>query len=100
MSAKPRLQSRDYMGRVKALPCMLCKALGQPQITPTEAHHIREGQGGAQRASDFLTVALCVECHRGTMGLHGNKNRMRIAKLGELDLLAMTIAAIFDDRSL
>jgi hypothetical protein len=43
------------------------------------------------RASDFLTVALCVECHRGTNGFHGTKALMRIAKLSEMDLLAETV---------
>jgi hypothetical protein len=43
------------------------------------------------RASDFLTVALCVDCHRGTHGFHGTKALMRIAKLSEMDLLAETV---------
>lgn len=81
----------DYMGRVKSLPCSLCSLLGQPQSGVTEAHHIRTGHGMGDRASDFLTVALCVECHRGPHGFHGTKTLMRIAKLSELDLLAETI---------
>lgn len=43
------------------------------------------------RASDYLTVALCVDCHRGTHGFHGTKSLMRIAKLSEMDLLAETV---------
>lgn len=43
------------------------------------------------RASDFLTVALCEDCHRGTHGFHGTKALMRIAKLSEMDLLAETV---------
>lgn len=79
------------MGRVKSLSCVLCDLLGQPQSGVTEAHHIRTGHGLGDRASDFLTVALCVECHRGTHGFHGTKTLMRIAKLTEMDLLAETI---------
>jgi hypothetical protein len=81
----------DYMGRVKSLPCTLCSLLGQPQSGVTEAHHIRTGHGMGDRASDFLTVALCVDCHRGTHGFHGTKALMRIAKLSEMDLLAETV---------
>ena len=81
----------DYMGRVKSLPCSLCSLLGQPQSGVTEAHHIRTGHGMGDRASDFLTVALCVDCHRGTHGFHGTKALMRIAKLSEMDLLAETV---------
>jgi hypothetical protein len=43
------------------------------------------------RANDFLTIALCVECHRGNNGFHGTKSMMKIAKVTELDLLAETI---------
>jgi len=82
------------MGRVKALSCVLCDALGQQQTSVTEAHHIRSGHGMSDRASDYLTIALCVDCHRGTDGFHGTKNLMRIAKLTELDLLAETIRAL------
>lgn len=79
------------MGKVKSLPCSLCSLLGQPQSSVTEAHHIRTGHGMGDRASDFLTVALCVDCHRGTHGFHGTKALMRIAKLTEMDLLAETV---------
>lgn len=48
----------------------------------------------SQRASDWLTVPLCQECHTGPNGLHGNRSLLRIRKLEELDLLAMTIEAL------
>jgi hypothetical protein len=43
------------------------------------------------RASDFLTVALCENCHRGTTGFHGTKALMKVAKVSEMDLLAETV---------
>ena len=84
-------QASTYLGKVKELGCVLCSLLGQPQSGVTEAHHIRTGHGMGDRASDFLTVALCVDCHRGTHGFHGTKALMRIAKLSEMDLLAETV---------
>jgi len=81
----------EYIGRVKSLDCVLCGLLSKPQTDVTEAHHIRTGHGMGDRASDYLTVALCVDCHRGTHGFHGTKSLMRIAKLSEMDLLAETI---------
>lgn len=54
-------------------------------------HHIREGQGMAQRASDFLTIPLCPDCHQGRCGVHGDKSYLRARKLTELDMLANTI---------
>ena len=76
---------RKHMGRVAELPCSCCGAHG------VQVHHIRDGQGMAQRASNWLTVPLCPECHTGPRGLHGDKSIMRTLKLDELDLLANTI---------
>jgi hypothetical protein len=85
--------SKRYMGRVASVGCVLCAALGKPG-TPASVHHVREGQGMAQRAADWLSVALCWDCHQGPNGLHGDRALLRIAKVDELDLLAMTIAAL------
>lgn len=82
---------RRHMGRVAELPCVLCDLLGQEQATPTTVHHIRTGQGGAQRASHFLTVAACASCHQQSpLGIHGDGTLLRIANVTELDLLAET----------
>jgi len=80
------------MGRVAALGCVLCDHLGLG-ATPAQVHHVREGQGMSQRASNFLTVALCPDHHQGSSGLHGMgaKAFERAFGLSELDLLAMTI---------
>jgi hypothetical protein len=83
-----------HLSRVRGLPCVLCALLGQQQATPTAAHHIREGQGMSQRADDFLTVALCHDCHQGPLGIHGNRSLLKIAKTTELLLLARTIEAL------
>lgn len=75
-----------HLARVKAMSCACCEAPG-----PSDAHHIREGQGGAQRAPDFLAIPLCKECHQGTHGLHGDRTRLALRKRDELDMLADTI---------
>ena len=77
-----------HLARVAGLPCAVCGAVG------VQVHHLREGQGMGQRASNYLTVPLCPDCHVGPKGLHGDRSLMRIRKLGELDLLAMTIEAL------
>lgn len=102
-SAKPKRQGkvrataaeRTHMGKVKRLKCVLCTALGLTQSSPTDVHHIREGQGGAQRAPHRLTVALCHDgCHQGPHGIHGDRALLRQAKCTELDLLALTLEAL------
>lgn len=89
-----RSRSQRHLERVRGLPCVLCDMLGQTQRTHTAAHHIREGQGMAQRASDFLAVALCHDCHQGPLGIHGDRSLLAIAKATELSLLAATIEAL------
>ena len=79
---------REYLSRVHELDCVLCGA------SPVSAHHIRTGHGMAQKASDFLTVALCPECHQGPTGIHGDRTLLRVYKVTELDLLARTIAGV------
>ena len=76
---------KKYMDRVASLPCAVCGA------EPVELHHLREGQGMSQKASNYLVIPLCVECHRCSIGLHGDRTRMRILKVDEMDLLAKTI---------
>ncbi|MBP7229606.1 MAG: DUF968 domain-containing protein [Moraxellaceae bacterium] len=76
---------RAHMGRVASLPCACCGQFG------VQVHHIRDGQGMAQRASNFLVVPLREPCHTGKYGVHGDKSRMRARKQTELDWLADTI---------
>lgn len=81
------LAAKRHLGRVASLPCVLCGAM------PVEIHHIREGQGAAQKAQDTLTVPLCPEHHRGASGIHGlgRKGFYMRYKRDELDLLADTL---------
>ena len=82
--------SKEWMNRVAQLPCACCGEHG------VHLHHIREGQGMSQRASDFLVVPLCPDCHTGPLGIHGDKTMLRIKKMTELDLLADTIEKAMD----
>ena len=84
----PTKSEKRWMDRVAQLPCALCGEHG------VHVHHIREGQGMAQRASNFLTIPLCPDCHTGPLGIHGDKTMLRIKKMTELDLLAQTIEAL------
>lgn len=80
--------AKKYMVRVANLPCACCGASG------VNVHHIREGQGMSQRASAYLTIPLCPDCHTGPSGIHGNKSAMRLRKLDELSMLADTISKL------
>ena len=77
-----------YLSRVAELPCVLCGD------QPVEIHHLRSGQGMAQRAAHWLCMPLCPTCHRGTHGVHGDRQLLKAQKLDEVDLLARTIEAL------
>jgi hypothetical protein len=86
------VSEKRHMNSVAGIGCILCRHLDFG-TTPPELHHVRSGQGMAQRSSNFLVVPLCPEHHRGASGLHGLGTRGFYSRyrLDELDLLAMTI---------
>lgn len=72
-----------HMARVKSVACVVCDA-----PPPSEAHHIRQGD-------HMTTVALCVDCHRGSVnGWHGQKTMWRVMKMDELDALNETLRRV------
>ena len=90
-----------YLGKLTRLGCIVCRhfcyVTSQPYEAPdpslqlTVIHHPRAGEGGAQRAQNWLGIPLCVEHHTGKSGVHNNGNQIRSLKLDEMDLLALTI---------
>lgn len=91
----------EYMNRVAWLGCMLCRVIyanDPDSIGSAELHHVREGQGMAQRAQNWLVIPLCPSCHRGPHGIHGDRMLLRNARVDEMDLLALTIEALHDTR--
>lgn len=89
---RPAKAIKAHLDRIGSMDCVLCEALGRRQASKTDVHHIREGQGMSQRASDFLTIPLCHEdCHQGPNGIHGDRALFRLAKVEELDLLAIVM---------
>lgn len=81
---------KRYMDRVARLGCALCNKLGYGE-TPAEIHHLREGQGMSQRASNFLVVPLCSNHHRGSQGIHGDRTAFKLAGEDEMSLLAWVL---------
>ena len=84
--------AKRHMARVAELPCLACGVSG------VQVHHIREGQGGSQRASDFLTVPLCQECHTGGFSIHGSPRAFTNINGSELDMLARTLELLEQQR--
>lgn len=93
MSRTATRRERDHMGRVAELGCIVCRNAGLGE-TPAQVHHLREGQGGAQRASNWLTIPLCPEHHTGKDSIHGDRRGFEARYGSELDLLAQTIGEL------
>ena len=83
---------RSHMGAVAAQGCWLCRKLGLGP-TPAQVHHLREGQGMAQRGSAWLTIPLCDRHHANSSpdGIHGQRRAWKLAGVDEMDALADTI---------
>ena len=80
-------KQRKHVGRVKELPCSLCDA-----PPPSDAHHIKQHR-------QYTVVALCKECHQGSlMGWHGQKRMWAIKKMDELDALNVTIERLLNNE--
>lgn len=94
MKRQARTDERKWLDMVARVPCVLCEVLHMGP-TPAQVHHVRAGQGMAQRAGHFCTVALCPEHHQGRGGVHGDRSSLAQAKVDELDLLDMTVQRVF-----
>lgn len=79
-----------HLARVASLGCIVCRLLGHGE-TPAQVHHVRAGQGMAQRAGHFCAVPLCEPHHTGAHGVHGDKGCLRQLRMSEMDLLDVTL---------
>ena len=79
---------KRHMNRVAELGCIICAA-------PAQVHHIREGMGMSQRASNWLIIPLCPEHHTGALSVHKTAKQFANIYGSELDLLAVTLGRLF-----
>ena len=63
-----KTDDKRWLSDVASLGCIVCRNLGLGE-SPAEIHHIRTGQGTAQRADHKKTLPLCPPHHR--TGGHG-----------------------------
>ncbi len=79
----------EHLDIIRSLPCACCGA-----SPPSSAHHPRHGAGMAQKASDWLAIPLCWECHQGQKGIHGDRSRAKLRDKDEIGMLGETNAAV------
>ena len=63
---RPNAEESKRMGRIKELPCIVCR-----HAAPSDCHHITDC---GRRLGHMFTLPLCYDCHRGDNGFSG-KNR-------------------------
>jgi hypothetical protein len=81
------------MDRVSRMKCICCELLDMEQMWPVEVHHIRQDR---EERNDFLTLPLCSEgCHKGRLGVHGDKTYLRMLQMSEWGLLACVIERLY-----
>ena len=83
------MNAASHMERIASLGCVVCRRIFGVMYSPAEVHHI----GDSSDRSNWLTIPLCTEHHRGSTGFHGLGQRAfeRTYKTSELKLLGMTI---------
>jgi hypothetical protein len=59
--------AKAHMRAVAGLGCAVCGS------RPVEVHHCISGRYGSRKVSDFDTLPLCVNHHRGADGIHTDK---------------------------
>lgn len=85
-----------HRDRVARLGCIVCLNAGNPD-TPAELHHIRTGQGLAQRSPEFEVIPLCPTHHRtGGYGVavHAGRRSWEATHGTERDLLVQVLALV------
>jgi hypothetical protein len=70
-----------YLARVRELPCVVCDAFGEPQYTPTAAHHCIHGRYSQRKAPDYAAIPLCADHHQhggnGKVALHAEPTKWK-----------------------
>lgn len=94
---KPTKASSDpaYLARVRELPCVICQAHGEPQNSPTQAHHCIHGRGGNRKTPDRMAIPLCEGHHQGLfdrskVALHVEPSRWKVLYGKDTDWIAVT----------
>lgn len=85
MSAAGRRHLERVAELGREVGCCVCGG------TFAHVHHILEGRTPGRRSGDHLTIPLCLDCHTGTHGIHGTRQRWTLHKASELEALDRTL---------
>ncbi len=81
--------SKAHLNRLASLPCAICGC------EPVQIHHILEGRIKGRKSGHWTAIPLCVPCHVGQHGIHGDQAMLKIHKSTELELLGDTLEKLY-----
>lgn len=55
-----------YLAKVRELPCCICEAFGEAQLSATTAHHPIHGRFSQRKTPDRMAIPLCDGHHQGS----------------------------------
>ena len=55
----------EYVSALHSLPCVICDAFGEVQMSKTTVHHWIMGRAGTRRTPDRQALPLCDGHHQG-----------------------------------
>ena len=106
VSQKPGAKAGDpeRLGKVAAMPCVICHEFNLFQISRTQVHHCIHGRYGTSRAPDSMTIPLCEGHHTGLMdktkiALHNGKETWREKYGNDADWLSWVEGRISNGKS-
>lgn len=74
-------QEKRHVEKLAQLPCVICGD------SPVEIHEPEQGAW-------FISLPLCVACHRGDGGIHGTRLRWKLRKYDELRAINETLRQV------
>ena len=85
----------DYLAALHMLPCCICQAFGETQLSPTQAHHTIHGRYSTRKTPDRDAIPLCAGHHQGLMdtskvALHQQPDAWKAAYGLDTDYIAGT----------
>mgnify|MGYP003642836199 CR=1 FL=1 len=85
-----------YLAALHLMPCCICQAFGETQLSPTQAHHTIHGRHSTRKTPDRAAIPLCESHHLGMrdtskIALHDAPNLWRWQYGLDTDYIARTL---------
>lgn len=85
-----------HLAKVRALPCCICEAFGEYQLSPTQAHHPIHDRHSQEKVPDREAIPVCEGHHQGEfdttkLAIHRAPDLWRKTYGSDRDYIAATL---------